>query len=220
MDFKQLAHEIKEMDSKEGIVVAYANVYNFKDSDGDVSAPGSFTKTVSEQYKRIRVLKDHNSTVSLGVPIKMDANDGYGLLTTTKFNMNKQVSQDMFSDIQLYKENGLNAELSIGYEVMKRDTKDRSIINEYKLYEYSFLTSWAANQLAIVQDVKSIKTVEGILELLTKAYNLNYSDERLKQIETILKSLTKEPEQPTSEEEPIDVFEFLTSKSKTLEKWK
>lgn len=216
MDFKQLAHGIKEMDDKEGIVVAYANVYNFEDSDGDISAPGSFTKTVSEQSKRIRVLKDHNSTISLGVPIKMDPNDGYGLLTTTKFNMNKQVSQDMYSDIKLYKENGLNAELSIGYEVMRRDKSNRKIIQEYKLYEYSFLTSWAANELATVQGIKSVKTVEGTIELLSKAYDLPYSDERLKQIETILKSLTKTPDVSTSENEPIDVFAYITSKSKFL----
>ena len=47
------------------------------------------------------------------------------------------------------KSHGLNAELSIGYEVIKRDEKNRSIITEYKLYEYSFLTSWAANELSV-----------------------------------------------------------------------
>lgn len=31
------------------------------------------------------------------------------------------------------------------------------------------------------------------MELIEKSYNLNYSDERLKQIETLLKSLTNEP---------------------------
>lgn len=217
MDFKQLAHSIKEMDDSEGIVIAYANVYNFEDSDGDISAPGSFTKTVSEQSKRIRVLKDHNSTISLGVPLKMDANDSYGLLTTTKFNLKKQVSQDMFSDIKLYKENGLNAELSIGYEVMRRDKSNRKIIQEYKLYEYSFLTSWAANELSIVEGIKSVKTVEGIKELLVKAYDLKYSDPRLKEIETLLQSLTKTPDEiSTSENEPIDVIKYLTSKSKFL----
>jgi len=218
--YKQLAHEIKAIDDSEGVVIAYANVYNFEDSDGDISAVGSFTKTVNEQAKRIRVLKDHNSTISLGVPLKMDANDSYGLLTMTKFNLKKQVAQDMYTDIKLYKENGLNAELSIGYEVVKRGQKDRKIIEEYKLYEYSFLTSWAANQLAIVQDIKSIKNVEGFKELLIKAYNLNYSDSRLTQIEALLKSLELEPEKPsTPKVEPIDVLEFFTSKSKTFGQW-
>jgi hypothetical protein len=48
--------------------------------------------------------------------------------------------------------------------------------------------------MAVVQDIKNIKSHYGIMELLTKAYNLPYSDTRLNQIETILKSLeNKEP---------------------------
>lgn len=86
--YKQLSHEIKDIDDK-GIVTAYANVYNVQDSDGDISAYGSFKKTVQEQKKRIRVLKDHNPTQSLGVPIEIIANDAKGLLTTTKFNLKK-----------------------------------------------------------------------------------------------------------------------------------
>lgn len=194
MEFKQLSYELKDFDEKQGIVKAYANAYDFKDSDGDISAKGSFNKTVNENFKRIRVLKDHIPTISLGVPLEMNTSDNYGLLTTTKFNMQKEVSRDMFTDIQLLKDNGLNAELSIGYEIVRRDEKNRSIITEYKLWEYSFLSSWAANELSTVQDIKGIKSHYGIMELLTKAYNLPYSDTRLIEIETILKSLeSKEP---------------------------
>lgn len=194
MEFKQLSYELKDFDEKQGIVKAYANAYDFKDSDGDISAKGSFNKTVNENFKRIRVLKDHIPTISLGVPLEMNTSDAYGLLTTTKFNMQKEVSRDMFTDIQLLKDNGLNAELSIGYEIVRRDEKNRSIITEYKLWEYSFLSSWAANELSTVQDIKGIKSHYGIMELLTKSYNLPYSDTRLIEIEKILKSLeSKEP---------------------------
>ena len=34
----------------------------------------------------------------------------------------------MFEDVKLMHENNLNAELSIGYKVMQRDQKDKSII--------------------------------------------------------------------------------------------
>lgn len=212
MPVKQFSHEIKDFDEKQGIVKAYANAYDFKDSDGDISAKGSFTKTVKDNFKRIRVLKDHNPTIMLGVPLELDANDPYGLMTVTKFNMNKEISRDMFTDIQLMKSEGLNAELSVGYEVVARDEKNRSIIKEYKLWEYSFLSSWAANSLSTVSDIKSIKSHYGVLELLTKAYDLPYSDPRLKQIETILKSLTeKEPVEPiTPKVEPIDKDQLKT----------
>lgn len=210
MNFKQVSLDIKGLDEKEGVIEAYANAYDFKDSDGDISAKGSFNKTVGDNFKRIRVLKDHNPTISLGVPIKLDASDPYGLLTVTQFNLKKEVSRDMFTDIQLMKDNGLNAELSIGYEVIARDEKNKAIIKEYKLYEYSFLTSWAANELATVNSIKSIENFYGILAIIEKSYNLNYSDTRLKQIETILKSLNQKPSSDdTLQIEPIELRKQL-----------
>lgn len=204
MNFKQLSYDLKELDDAKGVVVAYANAYNNKDSDGDVSAFGSFDKTVIENFKRIRVLKDHNPTMMIGVPLKIDTSDAYGLLTTTQFNMNKPLGKDMFTDIQLMHTSGLNAELSIGYRVIARNPKNESIITEYKLMEYSFLSSWAANELATVQDIKGIKSHYGILSLIEKSYNLDYSDERLRQIETLLKSLSNEPsETDTLQDKPI-----------------
>jgi len=193
MEFKQISYDLKELDDKKGIVIAYANVYNNTDSDGDISAFGSFEKTVSENFKRIRVLKDHNPTMMIGVPLEINTKDTYGLLTTSQFNMNKDLGRDMFQDVKLMHDNNLNAELSIGYRVMQRDQKNKNIINEYKLMEYSFLSSWAANELATVQNIKGIKSHYGIMELIEKSYNLDYSDERLKQIENLLKSLSNEP---------------------------
>jgi len=216
MDFKQLSYDLKELDEAKGVVTAYANAYNFKDSDGDISAYGSFDKTVNENYKRIRVLKDHNPTMMIGVPLSINTKDSYGLLTTTQFNMNKPLGKDMFTDVKLMHENNLNAELSIGYNVIQRDAKNKSIINEYKLMEYSFLSSWGANELSTVQGIKSIKSHYGFMELLTKAYDLDYSDSRLKQIETILKSLSNEPsEDDTLNDKPI-ILDTLKSFSQQL----
>ena len=65
--------------------------------------------------------------------------------------------------------------------------------------EYSFLSSWAANELSTVQDIKSIKGHYGILELIEKSYDLDYSDPRLKQIETVLKAL--------SNKKPLDIID-------------
>ena len=53
------------------------------------------------------------------------------------------------------------------------------------------------------------------MELLTKAYDLPYSDSRLMQIETLLKSLSKEPsETDTLNLEPI--METLKSFTNSL----
>ena len=218
MDFKQLSYDLKELDEQKGVVIAYANAYNNEDSDKDISAPGSFNKTVSENFKRIRVLKDHNPTKMIGVPLNIDTKDNYGLLTTTQFNMNKSLGKDMFTDVKLMHDSGLNAELSIGYQVLQRDQKNKAIITEYKLMEYSFLSSWAANELATVQDIKGIKKYYGIIDILIKGYDLDYSDERLKQIETILKALsTKEPlEDNTQIVKPLDEQQVFNNFLKTL----
>jgi len=219
MDFKQISYDLKELDDSKGVVTAYANAYDFKDSDGDISAKGSFNKTATENFKRIRVLKDHNPTKMIGVPLMIDTKDSYGLLTTTQFNMNKDLGRDMFTDVKLMHDNNLNAELSIGYRVMQRDKGNKAIITEYKLMEYSFLSSWAANELATVQDIKGIKTHYGIMELIEKSYDLDYSDTRLKQIETILKALSnKEPllDNTPTDEPLIKDIDIINNFIKTL----
>lgn len=213
MQFKQVSHEIKELDDAKGIVVAYASVYNNIDSDGEVIMQGAFTKTVNENFKRIRVLKDHDPRIGLGVPLSLNTSDPYGLLTTTQFNLKKEVSRDMYEDIKLFLANGLNAELSIGFQTIKsteeqNEEMEVEKITEVKLWEYSFLSNWAANEKAIVQNVKS---KDKFIELLVEMYNLPYSDSRLIQVENILKSLDKnEPlENNTQILEPIDQVKEL-----------
>ena len=210
MEFKALSTEVKDFDEAKGIVVAYAAVYNNKDADGDISAPGSLTKTVKDNFKRIRVLKDHNPTIMLGVPLEIDTEDRYGLLTKSQFNLKKELARDMFTDIQLMHESGLSAELSIGFGKTIRDTKNKSIIKEYTfLGEYSFLSNWAANHLAKVKDIKSIKSHYGFMELLTKSYDLSYSDTRLKKIELLLKSLSDEPLNKVSTQKAKPILDDL-----------
>ena len=189
MLYKHLTRQVKDLDSKEGVVVAYANYYNNEDSDGDISVPGSFKRSVNNNLHKIRVFKDHDRYTVLGVPIEINADDETGLLTTTKFNMNKEVSRDMFTDIQLMMEHGQEADLSVGVIPVQRDENDRRKVKEWKLKEYSFLSSWGANSMATVQQIKQGKPVEEIIALITKAYDMDYSDSRLKEIETILKTL-------------------------------
>lgn len=200
---KNFSHEFKDFDEKKGIVVAYANAYDFKDSDGDISAKGSFTKSAKENYERIGVFRNHDPDRPVGIPLEIDTKDSFGLKTVTKFDLSIPDGKDMFNHILFKKDNNRNTELSIGFEVLKRDQKNHSIITEYKLWEYSFLTAWAANSLSTVQDVKNMHGKESIIQLIEKYYNVGFSDQRLKSIENILKSLDKEPEISTPEVEPI-----------------
>lgn len=211
---------VSDLDDVKGIITAYANVYDFEDSDGDISAQKSFKRTVNNNWKRMRVLKDHKTDISLGIPLEADADDTYGLKTVSQFFMHKDVAKDMYYDIKMMLESPkpLNPELSIGYSVVSRDQKNRKIITEYKLMEYSFLTSWAANALSVATDLKSIKDYYGIMELLTKMYDVPYSDPRLKTIETVLQSLSKSPtESVTIEKDSIDVEQIKYSLKQIFE---
>lgn len=209
---KDFQSEVKDLDEKTGYVEAYANAYNNEDSDKDISAPGSFIKSVSDNFKKIRVYKNHDHTLMVGVPKKIDTQDSYGLLTGTQFQMNTDLGKDMFNDVKLITDNNQDADLSIGYRIIRRDEKDRRIIKEYALKEYSFLTSWGANPLAIVTGLKDANSTNKVVDYLSKMYNLPYSDSRLIEVEKILKSLTIAPQFSTQEDEPIKtIYSFLTN---------
>jgi HK97 family phage prohead protease len=200
--------EIKELDDKKGYVEAIANAYNNEDSDGDISHPGSFMKTVSEGRKKLRVYKNHDTRLLIGVPKELRPEHPDGLFTGTQFNMETDLGKDMFNDIKLIHSNGQEADLSIGYQVVRRDKSNSKIITEYNLREYSFLTSWGANPNAVVLGAKS--SASDIIDHLTKMYNLPYSDSRLMEVEKILKSLTTAPLESTQKDEPIDAKQLLT----------
>jgi HK97 family phage prohead protease len=210
MAYKSTSVQVKEFSPEEGIVVAYANVYSNTDLDGDISEPGSFIKTVDERFSKLKVYKNHDTNVELGVPLgKPDTKDTYGLLTNTQFNLEKEVSRDMLSDIKLKMKHKLDVDLSIGFKVIKRDEKDRRRIKEYSLWEYSFLTKWGANGLAAVLSAKDAnwteeQKIEKAIQFITDAYDLKYSDPKLIKLELLLKSLTEEPGNPLFENQPTD----------------
>lgn len=207
---KDINSEIKELDDKAGYVEAIANAYNNEDSDGDISHPTSFIKTVAEGRKKLRVYKNHDTTLLVGVPKELRPEHPDGLFTGTQFNMDTSLGRDMFNDVKLIHSNNQEADLSIGYSVVRRDQKNSKIITEYKLREYSFLTSWGANPNAVALGVKNIKSTEQLIEHLTKMYNLPYSDERLIKVESILKSLTIAPSTDTHKDEPIkSIYDYL-----------
>jgi HK97 family phage prohead protease len=208
--FKNFESPIEDLDEK-GIVTVYGNAFLNKDSDGDISAYGSFDKTIKENGSRIKHFLNHDSRLLIGVPLSFNP-DEKGLLMRSKLNLNKPLGKDVYEDYKLYKDNGKSLEHSIGYGVEKRDAKNKSVITEYKLWEVSTLTSWGANPLTPLVDMKSANKENEIIQWMVKMYDLPYSDARLLQIETILKSLTKEPEQSHHlEDKPIDAYSHLSN---------
>lgn len=207
--YKNLS-EIKDI--SEGVIVGYANVYNMKDSDGDISLPGSFAKTVTERKKKLRVYKNHDDKILVGVPSDLDISDPYGLKATLKMLMNTDNGRDTFEEVKFLVDNGFESGMSIGSWIVQRNLKNKSEVKEYRLKEISVLTTKEpANGLSLVDTVKAVKdltepTQDEFWRLIIKAYdNVGFSDPVLKSLEQFLTLKEKEPDvidETTSKNEP------------------
>lgn len=187
---------VKDIDQKGQVVIA-ANAFDNEDADGDISAPGSFQKTLKEHFKRTRWFYNHDKSILLGVPIEGVEEYPY-LKMTGRLNLEKQISRDVYSDYKLYAEYGKSLEHSVGVNPVQRDSKDRKRVMEWKLWEYSTLSSWGANSNTPMLGIKSIKDMREAIDWLDIMLRKgDYTDERFKQIELQIKnirSLTQEPE--------------------------
>ena len=211
MIYKNLS-EFRDIDDATGIIKGYANVYNVKDLDGDISLPGSFSKTVGERAKKIKIFKNHSPQL-VGVPIELDIADPYGLGLTAKMLMDTDTGRDTFHEVKFLHENGFESGMSIGGWIIKRNPKNKAEVVEYKLKEISVLTTEEpANQLSLVNAVKAVKeltepTQEEFWNIIEKAYNAKFSDNILRSLEKFLTLKDAEPGQldadTTSHVEPL-----------------
>lgn len=219
---------IKDVDEKGRVLVA-ANAIGNKDADGDISQPGSFTKTLSENFSRARWFLNHDREKLLGVPIEGKEQDGQ-LQILGQLNMTKQIAQDTYSDYKLYAEYGRSLEHSVGVEAIKKDQKDNARnVYEWKLWEYSTLTGWGANERTPMLGIKSLDDfAEAVQWLELKLKKGNYTDDRFREIEKqliIIRSLCTEPDDSTQMTKPNEDLNKIFKKlnvfddgTRTLEK--
>ena len=113
---------MKDIDRKGRVLVA-ANAIGNVDSDKDISLEGSFTKTLSEHFDRVKWYLNHNQDFLLGVPLEGKQNGKY-LEMLGQLNLIKQIGSDVYSDYKLYAEHGKTLEHSIGVNAIKWDIKN------------------------------------------------------------------------------------------------
>ncbi len=213
--YKSLS-EFKDIDVEKGIFKGYANVYNVKDSDGDISLMGSFAKTVSERAKRIKIFKNHSPQL-VGVPLEFDIIDPYGLGITAKMLMDTDVGRDAFHEVKFLIDNGFESGMSIGGYVMKRNPKNKAEVQEYKLNEISVLTTNdPANGLSLVSTIKAVKeltepTQDEFWAVIEKAYNERFSDGALKSLEKFMLLKDGEPSEMIETTPDIKPTQLITS---------
>ena len=192
--YQRLLYKTKanDLDEAKGIVTVAVNGIGIVDSQNDISMPGSFNKTLKENIGRMKWFLNHDTTQLLGVPLEGEERDG-NLVMTGQLNLAKQIGRDTLEDYKLYASAGRTLEHSIGVQAIKRDPEDKRKVLEWKMWEYSTLTSWGSNPQTFLVGIKNDNPsdVRANIEFIRNALKMRYSDERLKQYEMRLDMLTK-----------------------------
>ena len=194
LQHKQLKSRIKSIDETKGVVVVAANAFNNVDSQGDVSMPGSFAKTI-ENIKNIYWYKNHDTDETLGIIQRLWEDDSF-LNAEMKFNLDKEMSRNMYSDYRFFQEHNNEIKHSVGVSVIPDKVEylnEIRQVKEWKLWEISSLTKWPANALAGTHEVKTMQDVTNLQQYYDWMSSKGlHTDEFILQAETLLKELRDE----------------------------
>jgi HK97 family phage prohead protease len=178
---KSFEQSVKDVDTVQGIVSGYFSKFGNKDSDGDIIQKGAYTKTIQENFRRIKHLLDHDRTKAVGV-IQELKEDDYGL-----FYVSKAGRHTLGQDFLKMAEDGIITEHSVTIIPIKQKQSEElkaNIITEVKMMEGSSLQFWGANEMTPIVGVKSESDLFDLISVLEKALrNGTYSDDTFKQIE-------------------------------------
>ena len=170
-EYKSVSFVLESADESTGEFSGYAAVFGNVDSGGDIIEKGAFTKTIAEDFARIKILSQHNSyDLPIGKPLEL-REDEKGLYIRGKIS-DTQTGRD----IRTLLKDGVLAELSIGYDAVDFEWDGDSGIRhlkEIKLWEVSIVT-WAMNDQAKINDVKSL-----VEEMRTEAKTGKFSRRRM-----------------------------------------
>lgn len=151
-EYKAFKFELEETDES-GEFSGYAAVFGNKDSGDDVIEKGAFSKTIREDFDRIKILALHNDCwLPVGKPIEL-REDEKGLYIRGKIS-----DTSMGRDIKTLLRDGVLNEMSIGYDAVDFDydgTTGVRHLKEIRLWEVSIVT-WAMNDQARIEEVKSM----------------------------------------------------------------
>lgn len=152
-EYKSVSFDLESADEKTGEFSGYASVFGNVDDGGDIVDKGAFSKTIVEDFARIKILSQHDQCeLPIGKPIELREDDK-GLYIRGKIS-NTQKGRD----IQTLLKDGVLNELSIGYEAIDYEIGEENHVRHLKqirLWEVSIVT-WAMNDQATIDDVKSL----------------------------------------------------------------
>lgn len=158
-NYKSFNLEVKDVDTKQGVVSGYFSAFGNVDSDGDIMMPGAFKRSIQdwgpEGKGRIKHLLNHDPSKPLG-KIQVLKEDEYGLYYESKVGTHT-LGKDYIKMI----ESGLIAEHSIGFKTLREQKAENgNQIHEVMLFEGSSLTAWGANEATPLIGMKNMYTIE------------------------------------------------------------
>jgi len=219
-NYKSFNLEVKDVDTKQGVVTGYFSAFGNIDSDGDIMMPGAFKRSIQdwgpEGKGRIKHLLNHDPSKPLG-KIQVLKEDEYGLYYESKVGKHN-LGQDYIKMI----ESGLIAEHSIGFKTLREQKSgDANQIHEVMLFEGSSLTAWGANEATPLLGMKNMNNIEQIQDQI-KSFekfirNSDVTDEtidlcmlKVKQLAELIermsstKAVDETPLQQKEEEVPVE----------------
>ncbi|MCT8876654.1 HK97 family phage prohead protease [Shewanella xiamenensis] len=154
MQYREYDLDIKAIDEK-GIIVCYANTFNYVDKANDETIQGAFKKTIAEHNLKgtmPKMLFNHNRDEPIGKWLSMEE-DEYGLKMTGQLILEVQRAREVYA---LLKGGAING-FSIGYKV-KQQVYDRinkvTKLLEIDLGEVS-IVPFPCNDQSILTSIKS-----------------------------------------------------------------
>lgn len=206
---KSVQSSIKDIDSKNRTIVAYASVFGNIDSDEDIIQKGAYLKTIAENgpsgKNRVWHLFNHWQDWPIAKPHEL-SEDSKGLVFASKMP-----NTDKANDLLKLYEAGFLTEHSVWIRIIKainetQNGTDIRVIQEVALMEVSSVL-WGANEQAQTIGIKSIKELNERIEAGDRVLrNGTLTDEGFKRLEQELQDikalLTKQP--PVADLKPVD----------------
>ena len=182
-----------EVDEK-GVVTIAVSAFGNVDYQGDIVEKGAYTKSLKENFNRIKHLLNHDEDKLIGCPVK-GWEDNKHLVMVSELNLDTQLGRDVYSFYKQYQKNGMTLEHSIMANAVKRDTTDKRIIKELKLWEFSTLYGWGANERTPLLELKKLdfdRNPQKAIDFLRDSLKVKtFSDEVLAQYEEYLSLIEK-----------------------------
>ena len=112
-EYKAVRFNVENVDEDSGEFSGYAAVFGNRDNGDDIIEKGAFSKTIREDFDRIKILSQHNDCeLPIGKPLEL-REDEKGLYIRGKISDTQKGR-----DVRTLLKDGVLNELSIGYDTI------------------------------------------------------------------------------------------------------